>query len=130
MVFLFCYDTCMEYVKYLLNLPWTIIAFVASLISIPISISVKNSAVVMNIRSFWWYPARGIRALTLGNVILLGRHLMDKDLEHECVHIEQHMREPFIKPILSLVEVMKHGHKNSKYEKEAYGRTGNKFVDK
>lgn len=106
-----------------------LVALFLSAISIPISVRVKDGAVIIVAKSFWWHPAKGVRAFTLGNVIVLGPHTLPHDLDHEYVHIEQHMREPFIHPILAFIEVQKHGFKGSKYEREAYERAGNRFVD-
>ena len=115
---------------YLLNLPWTLIAIILSIISLPVLAEIKKGVLILSVRSFWWHPARGVRAFTLGNVIVLSPKLLPKDLEHEYIHIEQHMREPFIHPILSFVEVKRHGFKDSRYEKEAYHRAGNMYLGK
>lgn len=82
----------MKYIKYVLNLPWTILAVVLALVSMPKSLKVRHGAVVVNANSFWWHPLKGVRATTLGNVIILGKKLEKNDLIHEYVHIEQHMR--------------------------------------
>ena len=68
--------------------------------------------------------------MAMGNVILLGPNILDKDLEHELVHIKQYQREPFIHPILYAIELLKFGYRNNKYEKEAYGRAGNVYIEK
>jgi hypothetical protein len=103
-------------------------AFILSIISLPVSVNIKNGALVVKAKSFWWHPARGVRAFTLGNVIVLSPKLLPRDLEHEYIHVEQHMREPFIHPILSFLEIWRYGFKNSKYEREAYKKAGNKFI--
>ena len=117
----------MKYLGYILNLPWTIIAILLAVLSLPKSLQARDRALVLNVASFWWHPLKGIRAITLGNVVLLGRHLQKYDLEHELIHINQHMREPLIHPILALKELIKHGPENSTYEQEAYYKAGNKF---
>jgi len=66
--------------------------------------------------------------MTLGNVILLGPKLLDNDLAHELVHIQQHQREPFIHPLLNGVETLRHGYRQNKYENEAYTRTGSAHI--
>lgn len=86
-------------------------------------------AIIIHVRSLWWHPARGIRAFALGNVIVLGGKLLPRDLEHEYVHVRQHMREPFLHPILSFIELRKKGLKSSKYEREAYEKANNTFVE-
>lgn len=55
---------------------------------------------------------------------------MRNDLEHELIHIEQHMREPFIHPFLAAIELAKNGPRNSKYEKEAYDKANNKYTER
>lgn len=119
----------MKIVVFILNIPWTLFALFLSAISLPMATRIMSDAVVVRVKSFWWHPAKGIRALTLGNVIMLGTKLQPHDLEHEYVHIEQHMREPFIHPFLAFIEIRKNGFRHSKYEKEAYERAGNKFVE-
>lgn len=119
----------MKYVKYLLNLPWTLLALIVAILSIPISIDKNDNAIIVKVRTFWWHPSKGIRALTLGNVILTGRKILKNDLKHEMVHIDQHMREPLLHPFLAMVEQLRNGPKNSKYELEAYDKAGNKFID-
>lgn len=118
----------MKIIGYVLNLPWTLIAILLSIVSIPASLSIKSGAVVIKIKSFWWHPTKGVRAFALGNVIVLGRKLLPNDLKHEYIHIEQHMREPLIHPILAFIETRKHGFRHSKYEDEAYMRAGSKFI--
>lgn len=39
------------------------------------------------------------------------------------------MREPLLHPFLAMVEQLRNGPKNSKYELEAYDKAGNKFID-
>ena len=73
---------------------------------------------------------KGVRAMAMGNVILLGPNILDKDLEHELVHIKQYQREPFIHPLLYAIELLRFGYKNNKYEQEAYGRAGNVYLEK
>jgi hypothetical protein len=120
----------MNVVGYILNLPWTLVAVLLSVISIPTSIQLKDGAIVIRTKSFWWHPVKGVRAFALGNIIVLGCKLLPNDLKHEYVHIEQHMREPFIHPLLAFIETRKHGFRHSKYEDEAYTRAGNKFVER
>ena len=119
----------MRFSKYILNLPWTIIAIALALLSLPTSVRFDKHAIIINIRKFWWHPTKGLRALTLGNVILLGDKLLKNDLYPELVHINQHMHEPFVHPFLAAIEVAKHGFRDSKYEREAYEKASNKFVE-
>lgn len=122
-----CLNELVKYLKYALNLPWTAIALLLAVLSLPQSLQARDDALIINVASFWWHPLRGIRAITLGNIILLGQHLHKHDLEHELVHTDQHMREPSIHPFLALKELVQHGSENSKYEQEAYRKASNKF---
>jgi hypothetical protein len=71
---------------------------------------------------------KGVRAAAWGNVAVEGPKLLPNDDKHELIHIEQAMRHPFIHPILYAVESIKHGHKNNRYEREAYRRASNKYL--
>lgn len=122
--------------RFLLNLPWTVVGLVGALVSVPRGISAHHApfAFVVEVRSFWrdtWLPlGKGARAMALGNVVLLGPALEDKDLEHELVHVEQFEREPFIRMFLMWIDKTKHGNRYSKYEDEAYRRAGNVWKGK
>ncbi len=123
----------MQYIAFILNLPWTFLGVIASLLSIPKQISVQSRpiAIIVKVRSFWWYvwlPGKtGVRAITNGHVIQLGPLEQKKDLEHELIHVEQAIREPLLHPIFYVFESLKHGYKANKYETEAYERAGNKY---
>ena len=125
----------MSFIAFILNLPWTMLGFTAATVSVPRSMSVHNKpfALIIRVRGFWWLDwmagRKGLRATTVGNVVLLGPRLLDKDLEHELVHIEQSNREPFIHPFLYFWESFRHGYRQNKYEVEAYKRAGNKYVE-
>ena len=124
----------MKLLAFILNLPWTIILLVASVLSIPYKLELhhKPFAVIIYVRSFWyyrWVPSqKGVRAMTLGSVILLGPKLLPNDLEHELVHIKQHQREPLIHPVLNGIETLRHGYTQNKYENEAYSTTDSIYV--
>lgn len=102
----------------------------AGVISLPKRIQFRSNAVVLDVRSFWWVVSAGVRAMTLGNVVLLGPDIEARDLEHELVHIEQAMREPLIHPILSVIEQIRYHGMDNKYEREAYSRAGNIYREK
>ena len=124
----------MKLIALLLNLPWSITLLLASLLSKPIGVELDKTSfsIIIYVLSFWWYswvPAqKGVRGMTLGNIILLGPKLLPKDLEHELIHIEQHQREPFVHPILNGIETIRHGYRQNRYEDEAYSRAGNRYV--
>lgn len=117
-----------------LNLPWTMLGLLAAVLSMPKSFSFHQNpfAMVVDVRSFWWYEwlpgQKGVRATTIGNIVLLGPNIEKRDLEHELVHVEQFERTPSIFPFLELVEKIKYGNRYSKYENEAYTRAGNVWI--
>lgn len=96
----------MNYIALILNMPWTLAGLILGLISIPrkIKFLFNSDAIVLRVRSFWWYSwlskAKGIRAMAVGNIVLLGQSILQGDLEHELVHVSQFMREPLIHPFL------------------------------
>jgi len=73
---------------------------------------------------------KNARAMAIGSVVLLGSNALDKDLEHELVHVEQSQRMPFIFPILYYIELFRRGYRNNKYEYEAYSKAGNAYKSK
>lgn len=121
---------------FLLNFPWILIGFILMLISLPrnAQVNAKPFAFVVSVRSFWWQswiPShKGVRASSIGNVVLIGKNLLPKDLEHELVHVRQYEQRPFIQAFLYVLETLRHGYKNNKYEIEAYEKTGNTYVEK
>ncbi|MDB5254204.1 MAG: 2-phosphoglycerate kinase [Parcubacteria group bacterium] len=121
--------------SFILNLPWTIVGILASVVSFPKNITFhkKPFAFVLHIRSFWWYSwlpsMRGVRAMAIGQVVLLGPYILPKDFEHELVHVEQAIQTPFIHPILYFIESRKKGYRRNKYEVEAYRRAENVYVE-
>ena len=88
-------------------------------------------AFVIHVHSFWWQtwlPShRGVRASSIGNVILLGDNLQPNDLEHELVHVQQYEQRPFIQAFLYTIETLRHGYRKNKYEVEAYEQAGSKY---
>ena len=124
----------MQLLIFALNLPWSIVLLIAGIFSIPRRIELHHNpfAIIMYVRSFWfyhWMPSRrGVRAMTLGSVILLGPKLLNNDIEHELVHIKQHEREPFIHPVLNQLETFRRGYRRNKYEEEAYSSSGSVYV--
>ena len=120
-------------IGFLLNLPFTMFGFLLALISLPQRAKVyKNPyAVLIHVRSFWWgvlFPwMRGMRAATVGHVILLGDQADGADKEHELIHVRQYQERPLIYPILYYVEFLKKGYRKNKYEIEAYRLSGNRY---
>lgn len=117
----------MKILRYILNLPWTLIGLILALASIPKRVHFANDAIVFKICSFWWtnlvwyMKGKRVRGITNGNVICLGPIEEKNDLHHELIHVQQYMRLPFIYPFLYAVEIFKHGASpKNKYEEEAY----------
>ncbi len=126
----------MKVLIYILNLPWTICLILFAIISIPKKVFINKEpfALVFKIKSFWWFEllpsSKGVRGMAMGNCVLLGPKEMDKDLEHELIHVEQCNREPFIYFFLYHLETWRKGYRQNKYEVEAYGRAGNVYIEK
>ncbi len=121
--------------SFILNFPYTFIGLLVSIISLPrlkIDFNARHLAIIIYARSFWWAFGymNGARAMAIGHVVILGPNLEKYDLEHELVHVEQHMRFPIIFPILNLIELFRVGYKNNKYEVEAYSRAGNLYKER
>jgi hypothetical protein len=108
-----------------LNLPYTFVGFLIGLLSVPNNIKMYTNplAVIVNVRSLWWaamFPwMRGVRAATIGHVILLSKKTKEFDFEHELVHIKQYQEKPFIHPFLYYWQLCTKGYEKNKYEVEA-----------
>ena len=121
-------------IGFILNIPYTIVGLVVAMISIPTEARWRSYpyTFVFNVKKFWWAVGymKNARAMTIGQVVLLGPKLEDKDLEHELIHVEQYQRIPLLHPILYYIEHIRKGYKNNKYEVEAYNRAGNIYKEK
>ncbi len=120
-------------IAFIFNLPWTIIGLIGAALSgaYRVRLSRRPLAIIFKVRSLWWYrwlPGKqGTRAITNGHVIQLGPLELERDLEHELIHVEQAEREPFIYPFLYVLESWRHGYRQNRYEDEAYSRAGNVY---
>ena len=115
--------------SFTLNLPYTIAGLITGLISVPRSILIRKKplSIVVEVKSFWWAKytyLRRARAMTVGHTILLGPKILDRDLEHELIHVRQYEQEPLVYPLLYYTELIRKGYRNSKYEDEAYRKSG------
>lgn len=126
----------MNVLSFVLNLPWNAVGLLLALCSLP-NRSLLNkgqTALIIYVRSFWWQTwlrsHKGVRASSIGNVILLSNNILPKDLEHELIHVAQYERRPFIQAFLYTVETLRNGYNNNKYEIEAYEKAGNKYAGK
>ncbi len=121
-------------IGFVLNIPYTLIGLMAGLISLPYKIQfrVNPYVLIVNVKKLWWTFGylKNARAVTIGQVILLGSNIEDQDLEHELVHVEQYQQVPLIQPILYGIELIRKGYKNNKYEIEAYQKAGNVYKEK
>lgn len=120
----------MKGIAFILNLPWTVLGLLLGLLSIPKSFHTRPGAIVIDITKFWWAFGymKGVRAAAMGNVVLLGSHVLPGDFEHELVHVQQHTKYPLIFPLLYYTELLRHGYRKNRFEEEAYSKTGNKFI--
>ena len=124
----------MGIIRIVLNSPWSLVGLVTALIAYPTKIEIFRNppALIFYVRSFWfvsWTQSiKGVRGLASGNVVLLGTNILKNDLEHELVHVRQSEQAPFIWPVLYLIETLKHGYRNNKYEKEAYSTTNSVYL--
>ena len=123
-------------VAFILNLPWTAVGLIAAIISVPRRIGWSSDpiAIVIDVRSFWWYEwvpsLHGVRALTDGHVILLGPNLLPFDREHEQIHVRQAIRLPFIFPFLNGYQNFTNGYRHNTYEIEAYRDSQSSYLEK
>lgn len=123
----------MKLIAFILNLPWTILGLLLALVSIPVKVRVdkENWAIILWIKSWWWTVLwmKNARAATIAHVVLLGSRTQNLDLEHELIHVEQYRRAPLIHPLLYVLELIRKGYRNNKYEEEAYTRSGNIYSE-
>lgn len=70
-----------------------------------------------------------MRGSTNGHLIQLGPLEQSNDLEHELIHVQQAIREPFIYPVFYALESFRHGYRSNKYEQEAYKVAGNEYKE-
>ena len=126
--------TPMKFLSFVLNIPWILIGMAVAAVSFPRKICINSWAIIFEVKSFWWYTwlpkKKGVRAMAIGNAVLLGPNVLQNDLEHELIHVEQSMREPLIHPFLYWAETMRRGYRHNKYEEEAYSRSASVYIDK
>lgn len=124
----------MKILTFILNLPWTTVGLLEMFIALPNSIRFDRQrlAFIAHVRSLWWWKLiskhKKVRAITHGNVVILSPNIVDKDEEHELIHVDQFHRYPLVFPLLYLLE-SGNGYKNNKYEIEAYEGAGNPFIE-
>lgn len=69
------------------------------------------------------------RAVANGHCVQLGPHILENDLAHELIHVEQAIRQPFIHPFLYVWETQRHGYRYNKYEIEAYDKSASIYTE-
>jgi len=109
--------------KLLINIPWTILGFLAGLMCLVYKIKLdKRGFILIFVKRLWVteiFLKRRTYGLTLGNIIILSQYADEKTLIHEIKHVEQFRKMLLIFPILYLYENYKYGYKNNKFEIEA-----------
>jgi hypothetical protein len=119
----------------MLNIPWTLLGLLLAFTCVP-SLPMFDRdklVIIFPVRLFWWGfgPYFGIRAATMGHVVLLGPQIRKNDLEHELIHVEQFTRYPFLFPLIALVEILRHGTGlRNRFEREAYEQAGNVYLER
>ncbi len=125
----------MNLIVFILNLPWTLVGFIAMLLSGPKRLHLVGDrwALVVTVRSFWWYrwlPGKGgVRAMAHGHIVQLGPLAEPNDLPHELIHVDQYRRKPLVHPILYALESWRHGYRHNKYEVEAYTKSDSRYAE-
>ena len=125
----------MKLLAFILNIPWTLLGFVAAMFSLPMKVEVKKEfiSLIIKVRSFWWHHLftgkKRARGMAIGHVVLLAPSADELDLKHELIHVEQMIREPFIHPFLTAIENLRFGYRGNKYEREAYERSGSRYFE-
>lgn len=122
-------------VSFVLNLPYTVFGIIVATILIPRSVkwNAKPMALIVRVRAIWpldFAHSKGWRGTTVGHVIILNSREKQNDLAHELIHVEQLTRFPLIGPFLYVVELIKNGYRNNKYEIEAYTRSNSVYSGK
>jgi len=114
----------MRLILFILNLPFTLIGIVPTLLSVPFHVKLVTNpiAFVFRVKKFWWAFGymKNARAMSIGHIILMSPKELKNDLEHEIIHVKQYERYPIIYPFLYLYELFKNGYRINRFEDEAY----------
>ena len=114
----------MRFFFFIINLPFTLLAIIPVLLSVPYSIKISKNpiAFILKVKRFWWAFGymKHARAMTFGHVILMSPAVLKNDLEHEIIHVKQFDRYPFVFPLLYARELLKNGPRYNCFEDEAY----------
>lgn len=116
----------------ILNLPYSLAGILLSLVFVPnqISFNAKTFAIIIRVRrDHVFIPSlKGWRGMVLGNIAILNQRELTNDLEHELIHVEQNNTYPFIMFWLNVLELLRKGYANNRFELEAYRRAGNPYL--
>ncbi|MDB5245204.1 MAG: hypothetical protein JWN90_309 [Parcubacteria group bacterium] len=117
---------------FILNLPYTFVGIITALVLFPkkVTFNKENSALVFYVKGeyvFFTYM-KGWRGMALGNVVIPNPREFPNDLEHELIHLEQYRRYPLIMFWMNLLELLRKGYKNNRFEIEAYARSNSLYV--
>lgn len=114
----------MSLLALILNLPFSLIGIIPLTLSIPYEFKFNKNptALIFKVKSFWWVfgYTKGVRAMTIGNIIILGPRELKNDLEHEIIHVKQWEEYPLIFPIFYYYELITKGYRQNRFEDEAY----------
>jgi len=121
----------MKFAAFILNLPYTLVGMLLAISTIlkKITLNRQYLAIIFSTNSVWWFT-KNARALTIGHVVVLTKKQERNDLEHELIHVQQKIRQPFIQPLLYTIENLRHGYQNNKYEIEAYSKSNSRYYSK
>lgn len=116
---------------FLLNIPWTLVGFLQALVSIPYRVRFDSErfAIIFDVISLWWldifHAPNKPKGVASGHVVCIGPRGRgnEKILFHELIHVEQHIRYPFIAPFLYWHEMIRRGYRKNQFEIEAYNRS-------
>jgi len=115
----------MNYLKYLLNAPWTFLGIIHLLLCLPYKVEVREHALIfysITCGLIHLYKPK-VRGFVVGNIVTIRRNVPHNILEHELVHIDQCMRYPFIFYFLYVYELLRKGYWKNRFEVEAYTKT-------
>ena len=108
--------------RFILNLPWSLIGFFLALIGIPMGFSFIKGALVVRVATVWFIKSR-YRAVTFHRVIIHNLKpdcdSLNKTIKHELIHTEQYERYWGIFPFIYIIESWRHGYSNNCFEVEA-----------
>lgn len=118
----------MQKIAVILNLPWSLLGLFYGIFCCPTSIGTDRQAlvIIMKVKRLWVseiFLGQRVGGFTLGNTILLSNAADDNIYGHEIIHVKQFTKLPIIFPVLYLLEFVKNGYYDNRYEREAYQKS-------